>query len=197
MSYQRTGRSYETILATFPTDVENLGARWFIYAQVDGSIPVGNSTLVGQEYPPMVASYLDPDSFGQGNLVVLSLKRGASVPTRPSGSAGDLTDTPMGTIGHNSVELYFKPEDNWIPSPNDLIFDVMWDNSTPSGPSVEFSTVINILRVEWAEPRFGREDVIGFWNVISQEIPFQRATMTGALRARWSGNRHSVYRRNL
>jgi len=197
VSYRRTP-SYETIASEFPIDLENLGARWYIYGQLDRSIPIGGSTMVGQEYAPVRADAVDLNSLGQGFQIVLSLRRGALVPTRPSGQDGKLTDTPLGAIPAVQTEFYFLPEGGWYPTPTDIVFDVMWKASTPYGVgNGDFDVVTNIVRIDWAQPRYGREDVVGYWNMIGREIPFQRKSLTAALRERWASDSVPRYERNV
>lgn len=154
--------------------------------------------MLGQEYAPVNAVAIDLDSLGQGSQVILSLRRGALVPTRPAGQDGKLADTPMGPAPSVQTEFYFKPMDGWYPSPTDLIFDVMWKSPSPHGVGAgNFDVVTNIVRVDWAQPRRGREDVIGYWNVIGREIPFQRKSLTDALKARWVIDSVPAYTRNV
>lgn len=173
-------QGWEDVSSTFDRDLERLGARWYIYGQLDRQIHRGASSMMGEEYTSVIT---DIESFALGFPVIFSLRRGASVPYPRQPPT--IYESDVGPEGKIRQELYFRPEPNWVPEPTDLIFDVMWEHTTPKGVGAgRFVKVLNVMRVGWAQARWGREDRIGYWNIMAYDVDFDERRLSADLKRR-------------
>lgn len=167
---------HECASSEFEQHLEELGARWFVYGQLDRQIHVGSSSMLGDEYYSLIT---DIQSMGKGHPVVLSLRRGASVPYPRTGAT--LTESPFGQDGDMRFEYYFRPDPDWVPAPTDLIFDVLWERPETG---YKLLKVLNVIRIGWAQPRWGREDRIAYWNLMGRDIDFDDKRLAKVLKKR-------------
>jgi len=162
----------------FRNDVERMG-RWHIYGTRDELDPKGLQQSIDSESRLFLNP--DDDSFGLGYQIDLSIKKGRRITT-----GGELDFTIMGPYSWDPGTFLFRPEEDWYPSPLDLIFEVDWvcpDEKVPSYGRIK--TVVSIYRVQQVVDMFGDRDERVFWKMKCGELNFNRVRMTGALKRRW------------
>jgi hypothetical protein len=186
MWYRRTNNIDRTE-TQFAEDMEQLGARWFIYGNLDLTKPINGATDLGISNPPTIASVDDIFGFNRSFERILTARRGVMWPGKLQPNPNVVADsTPMGIVPDGGFELYFLPDEGWYPVAGDLIFDVIW--ATPTSRNhcgTKIARLQNMIDVGVAQPRYSSENTIVFWDILGATIKFDLVAMTKALKERW------------